>query len=279
MAGPCRSTSSPVIRLRPELVGPGQLDLFRRVVAAAPGGLRAGESVPGLEHVEELLLDEQVVRILFVRRAGARQFRLTLRSRGEARCTLPPQTSLPAAQQFVHWSRDWLARKVAALPEPSPEPPPLGPGDEYWIDGRPVRITSEPAAAGIRLGEWVVPDVPSAPDLRPTLEGALRRKAAQELRERTAELAGRLGLRVPRISIRHQRSRWGSCSTRGTVSLNWRLIQLPPEVRNYVILHEVLHLRHPGHTPRFWAEVRRVCPGWAASEAWLRQNGTRFLSG
>jgi predicted metal-dependent hydrolase len=77
---------------------------------------------------------------------------------------------------------------------------------------------------------------------------------------------------VRRISIRNQRSRWGSCSRRGTISLNWRLIQAPPAVRDYLILHELAHFREMNHSQRFWREVARLCPQFAEAERWLNQH-------
>jgi len=70
--------------------------------------------------------------------------------------------------------------------------------------------------------------------------------------------------------VRNQRSRWGSCSHRGSISLNWRLIQAPPFVRDYILLHELMHLREMNHSPRFWSEVESVCPYYQVAERWLK---------
>ena len=73
--------------------------------------------------------------------------------------------------------------------------------------------------------------------------------------------------------MRSQRSRWGSCSAKRTISLNWRLIQAPPFVRGYIILHELMHLREMNHSDRFWAAVAEVCPDWREAERWIKRNG------
>jgi len=75
-----------------------------------------------------------------------------------------------------------------------------------------------------------------------------------------------------------QRTRWGSCSPSGRVSLNWRLVQMPPPVRDYVLLHELAHLKHPDHSSRFWREVERLCPWYREARAWLGEHGGRALS-
>ena len=102
------------------------------------------------------------------------------------------------------------------------------------------------------------------------VEAAMRRQAARELPERLAELARLHGFAVKAVSVRNQRTRWGSCSPAGRISLNWRLVQVPPSVRDYVLLHELTHLRHLNHSARFWRELARLCPGHAEARRWLR---------
>jgi predicted metal-dependent hydrolase len=92
------------------------------------------------------------------------------------------------------------------------------------------------------------------------------------------EEAGALGVRYERIAIRGQRTRWGSCSTRGTLSFNWRLALAPFAVLDYVVVHELCHLREPNHSPRFWALVAARRPDWRASRAWLREHGEELLA-
>jgi len=96
--------------------------------------------------------------------------------------------------------------------------------------------------------------------------------AARELPSRLFELARIHGFAVSSVSVRNQRTRWGSCSPSGRISLNWRLVQVPPEVRDYVLLHELTHLRHLDHSPRFWRELARVCPHHAEARRWLRSS-------
>jgi predicted metal-dependent hydrolase len=109
-------------------------------------------------------------------------------------------------------------------------------------------------------------------NLRPALEEHLRALARRELAERAEELARQHGAPMRRVMVRSQRSRWGSCSVRGTISLNWRLVQVPETVRDYIILHELTHLRHLNHSARFWAAVEKVCPDYRAAEAWLKRH-------
>jgi hypothetical protein len=86
------------------------------------------------------------------------------------------------------------------------------------------------------------------------------------------ELAARHGLTVRRITVRNQKSRWGSCSRCGTISLNWRLIQTPAFVSDYICLHELVHLRQMNHSPGFWREMERVCPDYRTARHWLKEH-------
>ena len=90
-----------------------------------------------------------------------------------------------------------------------------------------------------------------------------------ELPPRVEELAGRHGFHVSALSIRNQSTRWGACSPAGRISLNWRLIQMPPGVRDYVILHELVHIQHLNHSARFWRALERLCPGYKEARRWL----------
>jgi predicted metal-dependent hydrolase len=104
----------------------------------------------------------------------------------------------------------------------------------------------------------------------------LRERARRELPARLLELAERHGLAVSKISIRNQRLRWGSCGQSGHICLNWRLVQMPDSVRDYVLIHELMHLRRMDHSPRFWAHVAEAMPDYNAARQWLRANGPQL---
>lgn len=110
--------------------------------------------------------------------------------------------------------------------------------------------------------------------LRPVHDVAdARRRARRELPQQLRELAADHGIEITRISIRNQRSRWGSCSRQGSVSLNWRLVLVPDFVREYVMLHELMHRRELNHSARFWSLVAAVCPRVVEARRWLRTEG------
>jgi predicted metal-dependent hydrolase len=111
----------------------------------------------------------------------------------------------------------------------------------------------------------------------PSVDRELRARAANELPPQLLALAARHGLAVTRVSIRNQRSRWGSCSPRGHIALNFRLLLMPPEVRDYILIHELMHLRQPNHSIRFWRLVEAACPGFRDAERWLKKHGASLF--
>jgi predicted metal-dependent hydrolase len=130
-----------------------------------------------------------------------------------------------------------------------------------WIDKHRNKIAQEQA----RVRETNAPEV----------EGEWRARAARELPARLLELAAAHGLRVDRVSVRNQRWRWGSCSRNGHICLNWRLAQMPPPIRDYVMIHELMHLKQMNHSPKFWKLVARACPDYEVARQWLREHARR----
>ena len=127
-------------------------------------------------------------------------------------------------------------------------------------------IAVERARQVPRLG--LQPDAVSEPDAR---------RAARELVTMLAdEEAEALGVSYARIEIRDQRTRWGSCSPKGTLSFNWRLALAPFEVLDYVVVHELCHIRQPNHSRSFWNLVAQAYPEWRAADGWLRRHGAEL---
>jgi predicted metal-dependent hydrolase len=215
--------------------------------------------------------------VVFQRSHRARHYRLTLRRDGTAVATIPVRGSEREAQRFVERQRDWLKR---ARERDAHRPRSAG----VWAPGTRVLWRGELAeirvvAAGERPQAGVGADVFRVPgfddDLRAVLESHFTRRAKIELPARTWELAALVGADVRHVTVRNQRSRWGSCSASGTISLNWRLVQAPDSVRDYIIYHELVHLRYEmNHSERFWARVAEVCPWWREAELWLKRNGS-----
>lgn len=223
---------------------------------------------------EPLVIGSRTVPLRMVCHPRARRYRLRLQADGSARVTIPRGGSVFEARAFVERSRSWLVDQLQKLQTRPPLPAVWLPGTEILFRGATVQV--EACSPGrIRFaGETI--SGPEAGDLRPAIERQLRRLAARELPARVFALAAPHQLAVSRVSVRNQRSRWGSCSRRGTISLNWRLIQMPASVSDYIILHELAHLRHLNHSRDFWAEVERLCPEYRVAEHWLKSNRHRL---
>ena len=105
----------------------------------------------------------------------------------------------------------------------------------------------------------------------------LLKQASDYFQEKTAYYAGLVGVKYGRISIRHQKSKWGSCSSMGNLNYNALLMLAPESVRDYVIVHELCHRIHMNHSPRFWEEVQRVLPDYTQAKRWLKSHGKELL--
>jgi predicted metal-dependent hydrolase len=111
------------------------------------------------------------------------------------------------------------------------------------------------------------------PAIRPETQRDLRERARIELPAMLRALAGQHGLTVARVSVRNQRTRWGSCGRNGHICLNWRLMAMPDWVRHYVLVHELMHLRRLDHSPKYWKLVAEACPAYREARKWLRAHG------
>jgi predicted metal-dependent hydrolase len=212
--------------------------------------------------------------VVYRRSATARQYRLSLGRDGVAVATIPARGSLREAERFVERQRAWLERareRQAGRPREA----------AFWTVGTRVLWRGELteirlAAGGQRPSVSLAADVFRLPalegNLRPSLHQRFLRLAKVELPARAWELAAETRMNVTRVSVRNQRSRWGSCTASGAISLNWRLILVPDFVRDYIIVHELMHLREMNHSRRYWACVDAAFPAWRQAEAWIKQN-------
>lgn len=281
MAAPSPNTRSPGTRSTESVRDAGQLDFFRdlwtRVKALVPA-VTAAEA-----DREELQLASGSLFVVYARHPRAKRYRLLFRRDGTARCTIPRRGTLAEARRFVAENDVWLAQRLRSHLVGPRAPQPLRPGGTHFFGGEAVPLLvptapdGEPTLARLCEVEFKL-DLAEA-DLRPQVEIALRKYAARTLPAFTMAFATQHGFAadIRRVSVRAQRTRWGSCSRRGVISLNWRLVQTPAFVRDYVILHELAHLRHLNHSARFWAEVARLCPDYEAAETWLKQHGKLVL--
>ncbi|MEO5895243.1 MAG: SprT family zinc-dependent metalloprotease [Vicinamibacterales bacterium] len=212
-------------------------------------------------------------RIEFVRTPRARRYILRVKPDGTLRVTIPRRGSRVEAINFVGRHLAWITKERARV-QRDQSPVRWSTGSTILLDGRSVTICVE------QVGDKLFANyggrsvrVSNEGDVRGPIERDLRALAAARLIPRLKEFAERLGVTFTRVTIRNQRSRWGSCSRRGAIALNLRLVQMPAEVADYVLIHELTHLTQQNHGPRFWALIGQACPAYRESERWLRTHG------
>ena len=207
----------------------------------------------------------------------ARRMALRIDPQGEAvDLVLPPRSSLPRALAFFEDNRRWLERRLAALP-PRTE---FADGALVPLLGVPHRIRHVATSRG-RGAVWIddaeIKVTGDRAHLARRVRDHFRELARRELLARARRLAETVERKVVRVSVRDTRTRWGSCSTTGTLCFSWRLIFAPEEVLDYVVAHEVAHLVHMNHGTRFWRLVERLAPGSSRQRHWLNRNRAQLL--
>lgn len=135
------------------------------------------------------------------------------------------------------------------------------------------RSSSDVEGGELRLAEHHVNDT----SVKRALETLYRRKARETFEERAADYAEKMGVTYKQIHVRNQKTKWGSCSTSGTLGLNWRLMMAPQEIVDYVVIHELAHLREANHDDPFWSLVAEHDPEYQEHSRWLEENSTRLI--
>ncbi|MGN0361655.1 MAG: M48 family metallopeptidase [Bilifractor sp.] len=139
--------------------------------------------------------------------------------------------------------------------------------NQSWIDQNLARVKRQRAQRRMNPDERITED-----EIR-----RLSELASHTIPPRAAYYASLMGVTYGRITIRHQKTRWGSCSAKGNLNFNCLLMLTPPDVQDYVIVHELCHRKQMNHSRLFWDEVRRVMPDYRQKEQWLKENGTRLI--
>ncbi|MEM8825029.1 MAG: SprT family zinc-dependent metalloprotease, partial [Pseudomonadota bacterium] len=201
---------------------------------------------------------------------SVRARRMTLRvgrTDGQVTLTLPAWVSVTEAKGFVAEQARWIARHVAAAPPPRR----VTVGAAVPFRGKDVPVIAGPGRAARLQGDAIA--VADDGHAGPRVKALLRGLARTHLTSAVDRYAEALGRAPAQITLRDTRSRWGSCSSQGKLMFSWRLVMAPPDVLDYVAAHEVAHLRHMDHSPRFWAQVADLMPDYAPRRAWLRTHG------
>ncbi len=219
-----------------------------------------------------IVVEGEAIGVFIRRHAQSRSMRLRYDPGARVvRITIPTWASEREALALAHGHRDWIATQMAeAVPAH-----PLGPGAELAFMGRALTVDWHP---DYPRTPTVIDDILRIGGPEELLSGRITRwlqaQAKQVYADDLAFYCARADAPLPRLSIGDARSRWGSCSSRGGIRMNWRLIMAPPQVRRSVVAHEVAHLKHMDHSARFYAHLDAIFDGnRRACDAWLKAHG------
>lgn len=224
------------------------------------------------------------IRVALKRVASARRY--TLRVRAATRdivLTMPLGSNLRQAQEFAQNHAEWIAQRLARLPQQQP----FIPGAKISLRGieHVLRHCPETADRAGRRGPVWVEERNGAGTIcaggdpahfERRIADFLRREARRDLETAVRRHAAAVGRAPIALSLRDTSSRWGSCSAKGALNFSWRLILAPSFVLDYLAAHETAHLRHHDHSERFWALTKSLCPELDRAEAWLKAHGAQL---
>lgn len=203
--------------------------------------------------------------------------RLTLRidagGRG-LRITVPPGLARGEVDRFLHRQQGWLEQRLAKVPER----PQVRPGIKIPLRGVPHVIVHEPAkrgtvTIGLEGGAAALVVHGDRRHLPRRLADFLKREAKRDIDALVEKHTTTIGKRAKVVRFRDTTSRWGSCTSDGTLSFSWRIMMAPAPVINYLVAHEVAHLQEMNHGPKFWKLCDELCPDTERCKAWLKRNG------
>ena len=224
----------------------------------------------------QIFHDEHVYLVRVRRHRQARRYTLRiLAATREVVLTMPPRGCLREAKEFAQKHGGWIAQRLHHLPKAEP----FAHGSMVPLRGEPHRIVHR---RGLRGTVWVeVADdgerrlcvAGDSPHVDRRVADFLRREARSDLERASRHFAERLGLAVKQVSIRDPSSRWGSCTSDGKLSFSWRIMMAPPAVIDYLVAHEVAHLKEMNHGAKFWKLCEQLCPETERCRAWLKRNG------
>jgi predicted metal-dependent hydrolase len=223
---------------------------------------------------------DHLVEVHIRRSRRARRLRLWAPPRRPLELVVPWRVPARSVEDFLAASEPWLEARAAEADAPGA----LGlerPG-VVWHGGDPLpidlRVAAGSRAAAALRNDVLVVSAAGVDEALAAIDRWYRREARAALEQAVREEAPLLGVQPARIAVRDTTSRFGSCSTSGTVSFSWRLVMTPPAVLDYVVIHELCHLREANHGKGFWSLVEAARPDWRQHRDWLHEHGRELLA-
>jgi predicted metal-dependent hydrolase len=209
-----------------------------------------------------------------IRRSKRKTFEIRILPDGEVELRVPLRTTQAQIDKILKDRAAWIQEKQALARSRPPSGRTYAPGETFLYLGQayPLAYLSQAGPAFFQEDRFLLSEA-DRPKAAAVFEAWYRRQARQVLSERVAHHAARFGLQPGPLRINAAKTRWGSCGAGGSLNFTWRLVMAPLAVIDYVVIHELAHLKERNHSPRFWAEVERMLPGYRHPQAWLKQHG------
>ncbi len=233
----------------------------------------------------EAILDGQAISYIIKRSSRAKYVRLEVNSETGLTVVIPKSYNLDRIPDLLREKGRWVLSKLAKYSQArsSMAEKELKSGDTVPYLGQDLEVVTQQmqgSADTVKLDrdKLIVGIRANSGRLHLALESWYRMQAGKFIREKVDKVSADLGLRYNRLIIRGQKTRWGSCSQKGNLSFNWKLMMVPESVIDYVIIHEIAHLKEMNHTKNFWQLVAQHCPGWRQHKKWLRDHAAELAA-
>lgn len=235
--------------------------------------------------MEEIRWDDKVITYEMKPNPRSKRIKITI-VKDKVRVSFPPGTNYKRVREFVLSKKEWIVinlEKHKAMQAQLPVKSYLS-GEEYFLcgkkyllkiiacDGFTPSVKLEKDELKVYLPDNTPPDSQSN-IIKDLLEKWYKNQARKIFLEKLAYYSKVMGLEYNQVRIKNQKTRWGSCSSKGNINLNWRVVMAPEEVINYLVIHELAHLKYMNHSTDFWNLVKKYCPDYVQWKKWLREKG------
>ena len=213
-------------------------------------------------------------------RTSRKTVALEVTERGSLIIRAPKYLGKKYIQQIVEKNNEWIMEKLEKIKEEEKKYPPkkFVDGEVFWYLGKPYKLTvTSDNIFPLVFNDGFFISESTGPDRRQLFIDWYRERAFEKIKERVEYYTELTGFNYEKINITAAMKRWGSCSGRGNLNFPWRLIMAPPLIIDYVVIHEVVHLKYRNHSKRFWSQVRKFFPDYKDCRKWLRENRKLFV--
>lgn len=235
--------------------------------------------------MEELIINNKKVFFSFRRSKRARRLRLQMDNNGKFELIAPSFTTRGSIDRFLKVHAGWIEKQWVKIERQKERRPDFlyQTGDTYYYFGEPIQLTIQPVdrkrpTIKIRDNKMLVTlnrhvsRTEGVVMIKKAIEQFYRKKAEEVIHDRLQFFNEHYSFRYYRVTLRNQKTRWGSCSSAKNLNFNWRLVMAPIEVIDYVVVHELCHLKEMNHSARYWSLVEEAVPHYKEVRKWFREN-------